>query len=91
MCAGPDGCRPYVSTVTLDEIREVLNRPEIRKSFSKKLTDESVLDFLDHLVDNGMVHLLRIEKSDDLDADLVGWLQDAYDYRKQKDEMKETP
>jgi putative PIN family toxin of toxin-antitoxin system len=43
----------YVSTVTFDEIREVLNRPDIRKSFSKKLTDESVLDFLDHLVDKG--------------------------------------
>jgi putative PIN family toxin of toxin-antitoxin system len=43
----------YLSTVTLDEIREVLNRPGIRKSFSKKLNDESVLDFLDHLVDKG--------------------------------------
>jgi putative PIN family toxin of toxin-antitoxin system len=43
----------YVSTITLDEIREVLNRPDTRKSFAKKLTDESVLDFLDHLVDKG--------------------------------------
>jgi hypothetical protein len=34
----------------------------------------------------GIVHFLRIEKAEDLDADLVGWLQDAYDYRKQKDE-----
>ena len=37
----------------------------------------------------GIVHFLRIEKAEDLDADLVGWLQEAYDYRKQKDEMKE--
>jgi hypothetical protein len=37
----------------------------------------------------GIVHFLRIEKAEDLDTDLVGWLQDAYDYRKQKDEMKE--
>ena len=37
----------------------------------------------------GIVHFLRIEKAEDLDPDLVGWLQDAYDYRKQKDEMKE--
>jgi putative PIN family toxin of toxin-antitoxin system len=43
----------FISTVTLDEIREVLSRPNIRKSFSKKLTDENVLDFLDHLVDKG--------------------------------------
>jgi hypothetical protein len=34
----------------------------------------------------GIVHFLRIEKAEDLDTDLVGWLQDAYDYRKQKDE-----
>jgi Domain of unknown function (DUF5655) len=38
----------------------------------------------------GIVHFLRIEKAEDLDADLVGWLQEAFDYRKQKDEMKET-
>src|SRR5262249_1110720 len=33
----------------------------------------------------GIVHFLRIEKADDLDADLAGWLQEAYDHRKQKD------
>jgi hypothetical protein len=32
----------------------------------------------------------RIEKTEDLDADLAGWLQEAHDHRKQKDEMKET-
>jgi putative PIN family toxin of toxin-antitoxin system len=48
--------RLFVSAVTLDEIREVLNRPKIRKSFPK-LTDENVLDFLDHLVDKG--HLVE--------------------------------
>ena len=37
----------------------------------------------------GIVHFLRIEKAEDLNTDLVGWLQDAYGYRKQKDEMKE--
>src|SRR5262245_55964382 len=46
----------FLSTITLDEIREVLNRPNIRKSF-RKLTDENVLDFLDHLVDKG--HLVE--------------------------------
>lgn len=39
----------FISAVTLDEIREVLNRPDIRRSF-RKLTDENVLDFLDQLV-----------------------------------------
>ncbi len=34
----------------------------------------------------GIVHFLRIEKADELDADLAGWLQEAYDHRKQKDE-----
>jgi len=38
----------------------------------------------------GIVHFLRIEKAEDLDADLVGWLQEAFDYRQQKDKMKET-
>ena len=38
----------------------------------------------------GIVHSLRIEKAEDLDADLADWLQEAYDHRKQKDEMKET-
>jgi Domain of unknown function (DUF5655) len=34
----------------------------------------------------GVVHFLRIEKTEDLDADLAGWLQEAYDHRKQKDQ-----
>ena len=34
----------------------------------------------------GIVHCLRIEKEEDLDADLAGWLQEAYDHRKQKDQ-----
>jgi hypothetical protein len=33
----------------------------------------------------GIVHFLRVEKEEDLDADLTSWLQEAYDYRKQKD------
>ena len=41
----------------------------------------------------GMVHFLRIEKAEDLDADLAGWLQEAYDHRTQKDwgEDEEQP
>jgi Domain of unknown function (DUF5655) len=34
----------------------------------------------------GVVHFLRIEKAEDLDDDLTGWLQEAYDHRKQKDQ-----
>jgi hypothetical protein len=34
----------------------------------------------------GIVHFLRIEKSENLDDDLTGWLQEAYDHRKQKDQ-----
>jgi hypothetical protein len=34
----------------------------------------------------GIVHWLRIEKSEDLDDDLASWLQEAFDHRKQKDE-----
>ena len=34
----------------------------------------------------GIVHVLPIEKADELDADLAGWLQEAYDHRKQKDQ-----
>ncbi|SRR5579871_5210027 len=30
----------------------------------------------------GIVHSLRIEKEEDLDADLTSWLQEAYDHRK---------
>jgi hypothetical protein len=33
----------------------------------------------------GMVHFLRIEKMEELDQELAGWLQEAYDYRRQKD------
>jgi hypothetical protein len=36
----------------------------------------------------GIVHCLRIDKAEDLDDDLAGWLQEAYDYRKLKDETK---
>jgi hypothetical protein len=39
----------------------------------------------------GIVHFLRIEKASDLDADLIDWLQEAYDHRKQKDDMRRTP
>jgi putative PIN family toxin of toxin-antitoxin system len=46
----------FQSAATLDEIRDVLNRPEIRRAFPR-LTDERVLDFLDHLVDKG--HLVE--------------------------------
>ncbi len=42
----------FLSAVTLEEIHDVLHRPEIRKAFPK-LTDEHVLDFLEHLVDKG--------------------------------------
>ena len=34
----------------------------------------------------GIVHFLRVEKEEDLDADLTSWLQEAYDHRKQKDQ-----
>jgi len=34
----------------------------------------------------GIVHFLRVEKEEDLDADLARWLQEAYDHRKQKDQ-----
>jgi hypothetical protein len=33
----------------------------------------------------GIVHFLRIQKAEDLDDDLAGWLQEAYDHRKHKD------
>jgi hypothetical protein len=33
----------------------------------------------------GIVHFLRIEKAEDVDDDLTGWLQEAFDHRKQKD------
>lgn len=35
---------------------------------------------------HGIVHFLRIDKIDDLDDDLANWLQEAFDYRKRKDE-----
>jgi hypothetical protein len=34
----------------------------------------------------GIVHFLRIEKADELDDDLASWLQEAYDYRRHKDQ-----
>jgi hypothetical protein len=33
----------------------------------------------------GIVHFLRVERIEDLDDELASWLQEAYDYRKQKD------
>jgi hypothetical protein len=36
----------------------------------------------------GIVHFLRIEKAEDLNDDFVRWLQEAFDYRKQKDERE---
>jgi putative PIN family toxin of toxin-antitoxin system len=41
----------FVSADVLDEVRDVLYRPAIRKVFKKKLTDEIAQDFLDHVVD----------------------------------------
>jgi hypothetical protein len=37
----------------------------------------------------GIVHFLRIEKTEDLDDDLKGWLQEAYNHRRQKDQRKD--
>jgi hypothetical protein len=37
----------------------------------------------------GIVHFLRIEKTEDLDDDLKGWLQAAYDHRRHKDQGKD--
>jgi len=34
----------------------------------------------------GIVHCLRIEKTQDLNAGLASWLQEAYDHRKRKDQ-----
>ncbi len=42
----------FLSALTLEEIGDVLNRPAIRKAF-RKLTDESVHEFLEQLVDKG--------------------------------------
>jgi len=36
----------------------------------------------------GIVHFLRIERPEDVDDDLAGWLQEAYDYRRKKDQGK---
>jgi hypothetical protein len=33
----------------------------------------------------GIVHILRIEKADELDDDLAAWLQEAHDHRRKKD------
>jgi hypothetical protein len=35
----------------------------------------------------GIVHLLRIEKEEELGDDLASWLQEAYDYRRKKDSI----
>ena len=42
----------FLSAFTLQEIDDVLHRPAIRKAF-RGLTDESVQDFLEQLVDKG--------------------------------------
>lgn len=34
----------------------------------------------------GIVHFLRIEKTEDLDDELTAWLQEAYDHRKRQDQ-----
>jgi hypothetical protein len=34
----------------------------------------------------GIVHFLRIERIEELDDDLANWLQEAFDYRKNRDE-----
>ena len=34
----------------------------------------------------GIVHFLRVENEEDLDADLASWLQEAYDHRQQEDQ-----
>ncbi len=34
----------------------------------------------------GIVHFVRVENEEDLNTDLVAWLQEAYDYRVQKDQ-----
>lgn len=44
--------RLFISAAVLEEVRDVLYRPGIRKAF-RKLTDESVHGFLEHLVDKG--------------------------------------
>ena len=38
----------------------------------------------------GIVQCLRIERIADLDNDLASWLQEAFDYRKQKDQREIT-
>jgi hypothetical protein len=34
----------------------------------------------------GVVHFLRVDKEEDLNADLASWLQEAYHHRQQKDQ-----
>jgi hypothetical protein len=34
----------------------------------------------------GIVHFLRVERTEDLNNDLADWLQEAYEFRKQKDQ-----
>jgi hypothetical protein len=37
----------------------------------------------------GIVHFLRIDRAEDLDGDLVDWLEEAYAHRREKDLKKE--
>jgi hypothetical protein len=34
----------------------------------------------------GIVHFLRVERAEDIDDDLAGWLEEAYNHRMQKDQ-----
>ena len=38
----------------------------------------------------GIVHCLRVERIEDLDDELARWLQEAFDYRQQKDKREVT-
>jgi putative PIN family toxin of toxin-antitoxin system len=42
----------FISAALLEEVRDVLSRPDFRKAFPT-LTDENVQNFLEHLVDKG--------------------------------------
>lgn len=59
----------FLSPVTLDEIRDVLQRPPIRRAFPR-LTDESVQEFLNLLLDKGHLvpdvpHVYSFERDPD--------------------------
>ncbi|MCI0680711.1 MAG: putative toxin-antitoxin system toxin component, PIN family [Gemmataceae bacterium] len=53
---GEGHVRLFISPATLVEVRDVLHRPKVRTAF-RQLTDESVQDFLDHLLDVG--HMIQ--------------------------------